>query len=146
MSFTIPVGPYHPALEEPFKVEALCEGEVMRSATVKVGFSFRGIELLMQKRNWMEAVTLVERVCGICSNTHSMIFCMAAEKIAGLEVPARAQYIRTIVAELERLHSHTLWAGVGAEDIGFRSLFMEIYAARETIMDLLERQIGRAHV
>lgn len=142
MSYTIPIGPYHPALEEPFKVNAICDGEIMRSATIEVGFSFRGIELLCQKRNWMEVVTLVERVCGICSNTHSMIFCMAAEKIAGIEVPKRAQYIRTIVAELERLHSHLLWAGIGAEDIGFRTLFMECYAAREAVMDLLERLSG----
>ena len=142
MAYTIPVGPYHPALEEPFKVEAQCEGEVMRSARVSVGFSFRGIELLMQKRNWMDAVTLVERVCGICSNTHSMIFCMAAEQISGIAPPPRAQYIRVIVAELERLHSHLLWAGVGAEDIGFHSLFMEVYQARETVMDLLEALTG----
>jgi Ni,Fe-hydrogenase III large subunit len=142
MAYTIPVGPYHPALEEPFKVEAQCEGEIMRSARVSVGFSFRGIELLLQKRNWMDAVTLVERVCGICSNTHSMIFCMAAEQISGIAPPRRAQFIRLIVAELERLHSHLLWAGVGAEDIGFHSLFMEVYQARETVMDLLEALTG----
>ncbi len=142
MAFTIPIGPYHPALEEPFKVNAICDGEIMRSADIEVGFSFRGIELLAQKRNWMEVITLVERVCGICSNTHSMMICMAAEKIAGIEIPARAAYIRTIVAELERLHSHLLWAGVGAEDIGFRSLFMEVYQAREAVMDLLEQLTG----
>ena len=142
MAFTIPVGPYHPALEETFKVSATCDGEIMRSAEIQVGFSFRGIELLAQKRNWTEAITLVERVCGICSNTHAMTFCMAAEKIAGITVPKRAQYVRTIIAELERLHSHLLWAGVGAEDIGFRTLFMECYAAREAVMDLLERLSG----
>ena len=142
MAFTIPVGPYHPALEEPFKVSATCDGEIMRSAEIQVGFSFRGIELLAQKRNWTEAITLVERVCGICSNTHAMTFCMAAEKIAGITVPKRAQYVRTIIAELERLHSHLLWAGVGAEDIGFHSLFMEVYQAREKVMDLLEAITG----
>lgn len=138
MSYTIPLGPYHPALEEPYKVKLECEGEVVRKAGVEVGFSFRGIELLVQQRNWVEAITLVERVCGICSNTHAMTFCMAVESIAGLEVPARARYIRTIIAELERLHSHLLWAGIGAEDIGFHSLFMEIFTLRERVMDTLE--------
>ena len=142
MAYTIPIGPYHPALEEPFKVKAACDGEVIRSAVVEVGFSFRGIELLAQQRNWTEVLTLVERVCGICSNTHAMCFSMAAEAIAGITVPRRAQFIRLIVAELERLHSHLLWAGVGAEDIGFASLFMEVYQARERVMDLLEAMTG----
>ena len=124
MPYSFPLGPYHPALEEPFKVKVQCKGEVIESATVEVGFSYRGIELLAQKRNWVEVITLIERVCGICSNTHAMTFCMAAETIAGIELPKRAAHIRTIIAELERLHSHLLWAGVGAEDIGFHSLFM----------------------
>jgi Ni,Fe-hydrogenase III large subunit len=67
---------------------------------------------------------------------------MALEQIAGIEVPLRAQYIRTIIAELERLHSHLLWAGIGAEDIGFNTLFMEIFSLREQVMDALEAITG----
>lgn len=142
MAYTIPMGPFHPALEEPFKVKVQCNGEVVETANIEVGFSFRGIEMLAQQRNWVDCITLVERVCGICSNTHAMTFCMAAEKIAGIEIPARARYIRTIIAELERLHSHLLWAGIGAEDIGFHSLFMEIFTLRENVMDTLEALSG----
>ncbi|WP_029009221.1 nickel-dependent hydrogenase large subunit [Azospirillum halopraeferens] len=142
MPYTFPLGPYHPALEEPFKVNVRCSGEVIESATVEVGFSFRGIELLAQKRNWVEVITLIERVCGICSNTHAMTFCMAAERIAGIAAPPRAVHIRTVIAELERLHSHLLWAGIGAEDIGFHSLFMEIFTLRERVMDTLEAISG----
>ncbi len=142
MAYTVPLGPYHPALEEPFKVNVQCEGEVIQTCRIDVGFSFRGIELLAQSRNWLEVITLIERVCGICSNTHAMTFCMACEQIAGIQVPRRAQYIRTIIAELERLHSHLLWAGIGAEDIGFHSLFMEIFTLREKIMDTLETVTG----
>ncbi len=142
MTYTFPLGPYHPALEEPFKVRVQCRGEVIESATVDVGFSFRGIELLAQQRNWIEVVTLIERVCGICSNTHAKTFCMAVESIAGIEIPRRAAYIRLIMAELERLHSHLLWAGVGAEDIGFHSLFMEVFQLRERVMDTLEAISG----
>ncbi|HYH21866.1 MAG TPA: nickel-dependent hydrogenase large subunit [Azospirillum sp.] len=142
MPYTFPLGPYHPALEEPFKVNVQCKGEVIETANVEVGFSFRGIELMAQKRNWVEVITLIERVCGICSNTHAMTFCMAVETIAGIEVPKRAAHIRTIIAELERLHSHLLWAGIGAEDIGFHSLFMEVFNLRERVMDTLEAITG----
>lgn len=142
MPYTIPLGPYHPALEEPYKVSVQCSGETVRQVGIDIGFSFRGIELLAQRRNWVQAITLVERVCGICSNVHAYNFCRAVEIIAGIEVPPRAVYIRTIMAELERIHSHLLWAGLAAEFIGFQSLFMEVFAQRERVMDLLERISG----
>jgi len=142
MPYKLPIGPYHPAYEEPYKLILNCKGEVIQSAEVEIGFIMRSIELLAQRRNYIQDLVLVERVCGICSNVHAMTFCMAVERIAGIELPARARYIRTIVAELERLHSHLLWAGIGSEDIGFRTLFMEIYNLREQVMDVLEALSG----
>ncbi len=142
MPYTIPIGPYHPALEEPYKISVACTGETVQGVNIEIGFSFRSIELLAQRRNYVQDLTLVERVCGICSNVHTMTFCMAAEAIAGIQVPDRARYIRTIIAELERLHSHLLWAGIGAEDIGFQTMFMEIFALRERVMDALETSSG----
>jgi len=114
MSYRIPIGPYHLALEEPYKIEVECEGETVVGASLKVGFNFRGIEWLAQRKNITKAIALMERVCGICSNVHSMTFCMALEQIGSIEVPRRAQYVRVVTAELERLHSHFLWAGVAA--------------------------------
>jgi len=144
--YTVPIGPYHPALDEPYKVTVTCGGERVQDIRVDVGFSFRGIELLAQRRNWVEAVTLIERVCGICSNVHAVTFCTAAEAIAGIEVPPRARYIRTIMYELERMHSHLLWAGAAAECVGFQTLYMETFALRERVMDLLEAIAGnRVH-
>jgi Ni,Fe-hydrogenase III large subunit len=142
MPYTIPLGPIHPAFEEPYKVTLSCKGEVVEDCQVEVGFVMRSIELLAQRRNYIRDIVLVERVCGICSNVHASTFAMAVEKIAGLEVPARARFIRTIIAELERLHSHLLWAGIGAEDIGYHSMFMEIYFLRERVMDILEAISG----
>src|SRR5271165_3190070 len=142
MPYTIPIGPFHPALEEPYKVNVKCVAETVQQVSVDVGFSFRGIELMAQRREWVPDVTLIERVCGICSNVHAMTFCHAAERIAGIEVPARARYIRTVISELERLHSHLLWAGLAAEYMGFQTLFMEIYTLREQVMDLLEAISG----
>lgn len=142
MPYRIPIGPYHPALEEPYKLSIRSKGEVVEDVDIEVGFVHRGIELLAQRRNYIQDLTLVERVCGICSNIHTLTFSMAAEQIAGICVPDRARYIRTILAELERLHSHLLWAGVGSEDIGFQTMFMEIYALREKVMDVLEAISG----
>lgn len=142
MSYRIPMGPYHIALEEPYKIEVECEGERVKSAYLKVGFNFRGIEWLAQRKNITKVIALVERVCGICSNVHSMTFCMALEKIGAVEVPERAKYIRVVIAELERLHSHLLWAGVAAELIGFQTVFMHVFRLRERVMDLLEQISG----
>jgi Ni,Fe-hydrogenase III large subunit len=107
-----------------------------------VGFNFRGIEWLAQRKNITRCIALMERVCGICSNVHSMTFCMALEQIGSIEVPKRAKYIRMVVSELERLHSHLLWAGVAAEIMGFQTAFMEIFRFREQAMDLLEAISG----
>jgi Ni,Fe-hydrogenase III large subunit len=142
MSYTIPLGPYHPALEEPYKIDVACEGETVRDATLHIGFNFRGIEWLAERRNYIQDIALVERVCGICSGVHTLTFCMAVERLAELTVPRRAEYIRVIIAELERLHSHILWAGIAAEVMGFQTLFMTCFALRERIMDVLEAVSG----
>lgn len=138
MTYRIPIGPYHLALEEPYKIEVECEGENVSGARLTVGYNFRGIEWLAEHKNITQSIALMERVCGICSNVHSMTFCLALERIGGVEVPARAQHIRVVMAELERIHSHILWAGVAAELTGFHTLFMTCFQLRERVMDLLE--------
>ncbi|MDR3727533.1 MAG: nickel-dependent hydrogenase large subunit [Terracidiphilus sp.] len=142
MSYSIPIGPYHIALEEPYKIEVECEGENVIGSSLKVGFNFRGIEWLAQRKNITKSIALLERVCGICSNVHSMSFCMTLERIGNIEVPERGQHIRMVMAELERLHSHMLWAGVASELIGFETLFMQIFRLRESVMDALESISG----
>ena len=142
MSYSIPIGPYHIALEEPYKIEIECEGENVIGSSLKVGFNFRGIEWLAQRKNITKSIALLERVCGICSNVHSMSFCMTLERIGTIEVPERGQHIRMEMAELERLHSHLLWAGVASELIGFETLFMQIFRLRESVMDALESISG----
>lgn len=142
MPYTLPIGPYHPALEEPYKLKLTCKGEIVEKVDVEIGFVLRSIELLAQRRNYIQDLVLVEHVCGICSNIHAMCFATAVERIAGIQIPDRARFIRTIMAELERLHSHLLWAGIGSEDIGFRTMFMEIYQLREKVMDILEAISG----
>ena len=100
MPYRIPVGPFHPALEEPYKLSVSCQGEIIQGVSIEIGFSFRAIELLAQQRNYIQDLTLVERVCGICSGVHTLTFCMAAEALAGIRVPDRGRFLRVIVAEL----------------------------------------------
>ena len=142
MSYIVPIGPYHPALEEPIHAKLYTEGEVIKDAEVFVGYNHRGIEKLATERNVIQTLVLVERVCGICSHSHALTYAMAVEAINGIECPKRGEYIRVITAELERLHSHLLWAGIACHIIGHDSLFMHIWDERELVMDLLEELSG----
>lgn len=142
MSYIVPIGPYHPALEEPIHARLYTEGEIIKDAEVFVGYNHRGIEKLATERNAIQTLVLVERVCGICSHSHALTYAMCVENINGIEVPKRGQYIRVITAELERLHSHLLWLGIACHIIGHDSMFMHIWDERELIMDLLEKLSG----
>jgi NADH-quinone oxidoreductase subunit D len=140
--FTIPIGPQHPALKEPSHFSFSVEGEIITNAAVRLGYAHRGMEKAAEERNWIQNLYLLERVCGICSHIHATAFCLGVERLAGVEVPPRAQAIRVLVAELERIHSHLLWLGVAAHEAGFDTLFMYSWRDRETVMDLLEALTG----
>ncbi|MEL7673837.1 MAG: nickel-dependent hydrogenase large subunit, partial [Chloroflexota bacterium] len=140
--FIIPIGPQHPALKEPGHFEFSVDGEVVKDASVRLGYVHRGIEKGCETRNYVQAAYLVERICGICSHVHATAFCLGVERLAGVEAPPRAQAIRQIVAELERIHSHLLWVGVAAHEAGFDTLFMYSWRDRETVMNLLEGITG----
>ena len=142
MSYTIPIGPYHPSLEEPVHARLTVDGEKIVNAKVEIGYNHRGIEKLATERNFIQTAVLVERVCGICSHSHAMTYCLAVERIAEMEVPKRGQYIRVIISELERIHSHLLWLGIACHIIGHDSLFMQIWNDREFTMDVLENLTG----
>ncbi len=138
----IPIGPQHPALKEPESFSITLNGETIISMDVRLGYNHRGIEKACEERNYFQAMYLIERVCGICSHSHSTCFIQAVEEIAGLTVPPRALYIRTIVAELERIHSHLLWLGVAGHEIGFDTLLMYSWRDREIVMDSLAALTG----
>jgi len=144
--FVVPIGPQHPALKEPGHFEFSVDGEIVTGASVRLGFVHRGIEKGAEARTWIQNMYMVERVCGICSHIHATAFALGVEKLAGVEVPPRAQAIRELVAELERIHSHMLWLGVAAHEGGFDTLFMYSWRDRETVMDMLEAICGnRVH-
>ncbi|MDR2427041.1 MAG: nickel-dependent hydrogenase large subunit [Endomicrobium sp.] len=133
----IPIGPQHPALKEPASFDVTLQGEKVENILVKLGYNHRGIEKACESKPYLHDVYLIERVCGICSHSHSTCFIQAIEEIIGLNVPMRAKYIRSIIGEMERIHSHLLWLGVAAHEIGFDTLLMYTWRDREIIMDLL---------
>jgi membrane-bound hydrogenase subunit alpha len=139
---SIPVGPQHPALKEPESFMIDLRGEKIDAVRMRFGYNHRGIEKGCEQRSYTQDLYLVERICGICSYAHSTAFVQAVEEIAGLEIPRRALYIRTLVAELERIHSHLLWLGVAGHEIGFDTLLMYTWRDREQVMILLAQLTG----
>jgi NADH-quinone oxidoreductase subunit D len=139
---TIPIGPQHPSLKEPESFNITLEGERIMMAEVKLGYNHRGLEKAAEDRTFIQDIHLIERVCGICSHAHSSAYVMCVEEIAGVQVPARANHIRTLIGELERIHSHLLWLGVAGHEIGFDTLLMYSWRDREPVMDLLAMLTG----
>lgn len=140
--YSVPIGPIHPALKEPIEFQFEIEGEKVKDVKIYAGHAHRGIEWIGTRRNPIQCLYIAERICGICSVTHALALALAVERALNIEVPPRAQYIRLIIAELERIHSHILWAGVAAHEIGFDSAFMLLWKIRENVMDLLEKLTG----
>ena len=141
-TYPLQIGPIHPSFKEPVKFLFNVEGEHIISTDIDMGYTHRGIEKSARERTFVQLLYLHERICGICSTSHPMASCFAVEDIAGIEVPPRAKYIRMIVGELERLHSHLLWAGVAAHELGFDTLFFFIWDVREKVLDCLETLTG----
>lgn len=138
----IPIGPQHPALKEPESFLVTLSGEKIMKFSARLGYNHRGIEKACEARTYLQDVYLTERICGICSHAHSTCFVQAVEEIAALDVPKRALYIRTLVAELERVHSHLLWLGVAGHEVGFDTLLMYTWRDREVVMDILAQVTG----
>jgi len=142
-TYTIPVGPIHPALKEPIQLMLEIEGEKIVNTDILMGQVHRSIEWLgMNRNNPVQTIYLAERICGICNICHPLCLAIAVEQAANITPPGRAEYIRVIAAEMERIHSHILWAGVAAHEIGFDTVFYLTWRVREEIMDLIEYVFG----
>jgi len=138
----IPFGPQHPVLPEPIHLDLVVEDEKVVEAVPSIGFIHRGLERLVEKKDFQEFVFVAERICGICSFIHGQSYCQGIEEIMGLEVPPRARYLRTIWGELSRIHSHLLWLGLMADAVGFESLFMHSWRVRERVLNIIEATTG----
>jgi formate hydrogenlyase subunit 5 len=136
------VGPQHPALHEPEKFSFKVDGERVVDIEPRLGYVHRGIEKAAEGMMYFQDVHLVERICGICNAAHTTVFCQAVEDIGNIDVPQRARYLRTIIFELNRIHSHLLLLGVAGHLLGYEALFQHVWRDREPVMDTVERITG----
>ena len=139
----VPVGPFHVSLHEPEHFAVYVDGETIKGCDYRGFMTHRGIEKLCQTQvSYNEVPFVAERICGICGSVHAVCYAQAVEAAAGLKISRRAEYIRTVMLEIERLHSHLLWLGIAGHLIGFDTVFMQAWRVREKVMWLSERITG----
>ncbi|MBN2506120.1 MAG: NADH-quinone oxidoreductase subunit C [Verrucomicrobia bacterium] len=139
----VPFGPFHPTLDEPAHFRLYLEGERVRGCEYRGFMAHRGIEKLAESvMTYNDIPMLAERICGICGCVHNVAYAQAVESAAALRTPPRAEYIRTILLEIERLHSHLLWTGLACHIVGFDTLFMQCFRIREPVMWIAEKISG----
>lgn len=141
-STVVPIGPFHPLQEEPEHFRLYVEGERVVGIDIEIGYNHRGIEHLAEDLTFDQVPFLVERICGICSTSHPIACVQAIEDAGGIEVPERALYIRSLIAELERIHSHLLWVGLAGHFLGYNTVWMWAWKYREPVLDLFELITG----
>ncbi|MBN2464503.1 nickel-dependent hydrogenase large subunit [candidate division WOR-3 bacterium] len=138
----VPIGPYHPLQEEPEFFKLIVEGETVVDLEINIGYNHRGHEFVSPELTYDQVPFLVERICGICSNSHPLACVLAIEDCAGIKPPPRADYIRSVVQELERIHSHLLWLGLAGHFIGYNTVWMWAWRYREHVLELFEMITG----
>lgn len=141
-TYSLPIGPVHVALEEPVYFHLDLEGETVRSVEITSGHVHRGMEGLASQRNLFKNTTLTERVCSLCSNSHSLTYCMVVENLLKVKPPLRAQYMRVIAEETKRVASHLFNLAIFGHNMGFKSLFLHIMEVRENMQDVKETIFG----
>jgi NADH-quinone oxidoreductase subunit D len=138
----INMGPQHPSTHGVLRVVLRLDGERVVDADVVIGYLHRGIEKLSENRDWTQIILLTDRMDYVAAATNNLGYCETVEKLMSLEVPPRARYVRTILAELQRIASHCLWLGTHAMDIGAMTVFLYAFRERELILDLFEEFCG----
>lgn len=136
------MGPHHPATHGVLRLELELDGETIIRAKPHVGYLHRGIEKLAENKSLQQIIPLTDRMDYASASVNNLGFCLAAEKLLGIEVPKRAQYIRVIMAELARIMGHQLWIGTHALDLGAVTPIFYAFADRELVMEINEEVSG----
>ena len=136
------MGPQHPSTHGVLRLVLRLDGERVKDVDVVMGYVHRGIEKLSENRDWTQIILLTDRMDYVAAATNNLGYCETVEKLMEVEVPRRARYIRTILAELQRIASHLLWLGTHAMDIGAMTVFLYAFRERELILDLFEEYCG----
>jgi NADH-quinone oxidoreductase subunit D len=140
---TINIGPHHPATHGVLRLLATLEGEVVRDCKPIIGYLHTGIEKTAEDKAYWKVIPVIERMDYMSYYFNAMAYCGAVETLLGIEVPPRAQYLRVIHLELNRIASHLLWLGTSALDLGAISMFWYCLREKETILDLFEMSSGQ---
>lgn len=136
------MGPQHPSTHGVLRIVLDLEGETIVKATPHLGYLHRGVEKLAENSTYSQIIPLTDRLDYVCSMTNNYAFVRTVEKLLQVEVPERAEYIRTIVAEMQRLAGHLFWLGTQALDIGAMTVFFYTFREREVLLDLFEILCG----
>ncbi len=139
---TINMGPQHPATHGVLRLVLDLDGERVVKCTPHIGYLHRGVEKLAENRTYISALPLTDRLDYISAMANNQAYCLAVERLFGIEAPERAKYIRTIVAEMSRISSHILWLGTHALDIGAMTVFLYSFREREWLLDLFQMVCG----
>jgi NADH dehydrogenase I D subunit len=139
---TLNMGPQHPATHGVLRLVLDLDGETIVRCTPYIGYLHRGVEKLAEHRSYFQILPLTDRLDYISSMANNIGYCIAVERLFEIEVPERAQYIRTIVGEMARISNHLLWLATHALDIGAMTVFLYCFREREKILDLFERLCG----
>jgi len=141
--FTINFGPHHPATHGVLRLIVTLEGEVVRELTPVIGYVHTGIEKSCEDKSYWKVIPLIERMDYLAYYFNALAFCMCVERLLDEDVPPRAQYLRVIHCELNRIHSHLVWLGTSALDLGAISIFWYCFRERDKILDLFEASSGQ---
>jgi len=139
---TISLGPQHPATHGVLRVVLDLDGERVLKCTPYVGYLHRGVEKLAENMTYLSALPLTDRLDYVSSMSNNVGYCLAIERLFGIEAPERAKYIRTMMCEMTRISSHIIGISTHALDIGAMTLFLYSFRERETLMDLFEMICG----
>src|ERR1700729_2614404 len=137
------MGPQHPSTHGVLRVMLELDGETVVKAESVIGYLHTGIEKSLESKTYSQGVTLTDRVDYLAPLSNNLGYCLAVEKILGLEVPKRAQYIRVLLAELTRIASHLVWLGTHAIDMGAMTVFLYSFREREEILKIFEFVAGQ---
>lgn len=139
---TLNMGPQHPATHGVLRLTLDLDGEMVVKCTPHVGYLHRGIEKLAESRTYQGVMPLTDRLDYVASVGNNIGYCLAVERLFGIEAPERAQYLRTIVFEMSRICSHLLWLATHALDIGAMTVFLYCFREREWLLDIFETICG----
>jgi NADH-quinone oxidoreductase subunit D len=137
------MGPQHPSTHGVLRVALELDGETVVKADPDLGYLHTGIEKSCEHKTYSQAITLTDRMDYLNPLGNNLVYCLAVEKLLGLEVPKRAQYIRVMMVELQRISSHLVWLGTHAIDMGAMSVFLYCFREREEILKIFERFAGQ---